>query len=86
MINQKQDQIPVIVSPTDDACDVYLPDMRVTVHGDSYTDAMAQSSIVASAIYYYGLEHNVPVNFSTTKEMLDDMCSEQSFSTFLELV
>lgn len=87
MISLRNDiHIPVLVTSMHDACDVYVPDLNITVHGKDYVDALANAMLKASAIYYYNKERNLSFPLETTYEQVEKMCKgRKQFATFIEL-
>lgn len=76
-------QIPVVVTPKA-GCNIYIPDFKMTVHGENYVEAFADAIFKASAIYYYNLERNLKFQLNTTYEAAEQMCTEKgSFVTFI---
>lgn len=88
MLHIKQDlQIPVVVTQDKSGtCDIYVPDLEVTIHGKDYVDAVASAILKCSAIYYYNLERNLKFKFSTTYVQAEKMCKHKnSFATYIGL-
>lgn len=79
-------QIPVVVVPVKDKCDVLIPDLNVTIHGRDIVEALALSISYVSAIYYYNVERNYRLNLSTTYEQALALCpNRKSFATYIGL-
>ncbi len=80
-------QIPVVITHDSRKCDVYIPDLNMTVHGDDYVDAIANAILKASAVYFYNLERNVKFELNTTFGQASSMCRDSSqFATYIALV
>lgn len=77
--------IPVLVS-NDKTCDIYVPDMNITIHGQDFVDAYANVIINASAIYYYNRDRNVDVQFKTTYSDVEALCCKRGqFATVINI-
>ncbi len=84
--NIKDVQLAVVVEHDSKHCDVYIPDLKITVHGDDYTDALANSMLKASAIYYYNLERNLKFDLKTSFKEASSMCKKSNqFVTYINL-
>lgn len=80
-------QIPVIITKKDKKCDLFIPDLDITVHGHDYVDTLANSILKASAIYFYNLERNLKFELTTTFVEASEMCDDKdSFVTYITLV
>ena len=42
--------IPVLVTKSKKHCDIYIPDLDITIHGSDYVDAISNAILKASAI------------------------------------
>lgn len=79
-------QIPVVVTNAKDHCDIYVPDFKITVHGCDFVDAMANTILKASSIYYYNLERNIAFSLDTTYTEAEKLCKGKNmFATFATL-
>ena len=78
-------QVPVRVTqmPEKKRCDVYIPDLNMTIHGTTYTNAMAEAVLKMTAYYYYCKDRNHELTFSNTYESVADMCDDTDFVTFI---
>lgn len=85
MIEMNKDlQIPVVITHTDKYCDVFVPDLNITVHGRDYVDAIANAIYNASAIYYYSLERDLQITLDTTyEEAMEKRKSKQDFVMYV---
>ena len=52
-VDVKEIQIPVIIKRDNKSCDVYIPDLDMTIHGDDFVSAIANASMKASAVYFW---------------------------------
>lgn len=84
---KKNIQVPVVVTTYKGGkCDIYIPDLNMTVHGIDYVDAQANAILKCSAIYYYNLERNVKFSFDTTYADAEKMCiNDNQFATFVSI-
>lgn len=88
MVEQTVDlQIPVRVKqiPDKEKCDIYIPDLNMTVHGTTYTNAMAEAVLKTTAYYYYCKDRNHKLKFENTYETVAATCSGTSFVTFISI-
>ena len=79
-------QVPVMVDFNDEEgkCDITIPDMNMTIHGTSYTAAVADAVLKMSAYYYYCADRNIKLTFTHTYESVAAMCDDATeFVTFL---
>lgn len=78
MIKARDDiQIPVIVEQQKTGrVDIFIPDLGLTIHGTDFVDGLAKASLRGSAIYYYNLERNLPIQLTTTYEEAQKICEE----------
>lgn len=80
-------RIPVIVKATGKNCDVFIPDLSMTIHGSDFVEAMANASLKASAIYFYNFEKNIEFKLSTEYDQAVSMCTEPNqFVTYICLI
>lgn len=78
--------IPVLVTKTRTECNIYIPDLEITIHGRDYVEAISNAILKASAIYYYNLDRNLKFEFSTTYADVDKMCKHRGqFATYINL-
>lgn len=81
-------QVPAIVTMSGDKCDIHVPDLKITVHGQDYVEAMANAMLNVSAIYYYNHDRNIPIQLTKTyAEVEREACNRRngSFATYLSL-
>ena len=79
-------QIPVVVTTGKDKCDIFVPDFDMTIHGRDFVEAMANTILKASSVYYYNLERNITFNLNTTYQEAEALCKgRNSFATFATL-
>ena len=79
-------QIPVVITHDTNYCDIFIPDLHMTIHGIDYIDALANAHLHASAIYFYNIERNVKLDLKTTYADAERMCKRNgSFATFISL-
>lgn len=77
--------IPVLITKKRNSCDIYIPDLAITVHGEDYVDAIANAILKASAIYYYNLDRNLQFKLTHTYADVEAMCRHKQFATFINL-
>ena len=78
--------IPVLVTKSKKHCDIYIPDLDITIHGSDYVDAISNAILKASAIYYYNLDRNLRFEFKYTYADVERLCkSRGQFATFINL-
>ena len=84
---RKDIQLPVVITHDSTHCDIYIPDLDITVHGRDYVDAISNAIMKASAIYYYNLERNVTFELKTTYNDVECICKKMhgSFATYIAL-
>lgn len=84
----KEIQIPIIIKPGKTQCDIYIPDLDMTVHGTDYVDAIANASMKASAVYFYNLERNIALEFKHTYASVEELAKKNKrwFATYIALV
>ena len=80
-------QIPIVVTTDKSgACDIFVPDFKMTIHGSDYVEAQAEAILKASAIYYYNLERNVKWELKETYDSATKhLKKKNSFVTFMGL-
>ncbi|MCM1218624.1 MAG: hypothetical protein NC548_29395 [Lachnospiraceae bacterium] len=80
-------QIPVVVSQAKSGkCDIYIPDMKITIHGEDFLEAWAEGVQKASAIYYYNVERNVKLVLKETYDSCHKYLGRGNcFVTFMPL-
>jgi hypothetical protein len=80
-------QIPVIITHDKKHCDIYIPDMDITVHGHDYVDTLSNAIMKASAIYYYNLERDLKLVLNTTYAQAEKLCATRkgSFTSYIGL-
>lgn len=83
---RKDIQIPVVIMHTKMYCDIYIPDMEITIHGRDYVDTISNAIMKASAIYYYNLERNIQIQFTTTYQQAESMCKRGAFASYIGLI
>ena len=78
--------VPVLVTKRLKHCDIFIPDLDITIHGSDYVDAISNAILKASAIYYYNLDRNLKFEFSHSYADVERMCkSRGQFATFINL-
>lgn len=79
MLRARDDiQIPVVVNPMKNGhADIFIPDLDLTIHGVDFVDGLAKASMRGSAIYYYNIERNIPIELTTTYEEASAICAER---------
>ena len=87
-ILRKDIQIPVVIQRDNRHCDIYIPDLDMTVHGRDYVDTISKAIMTASAVYYYNLERNLQIKFKTPYAEVEKMCLKHhgSFASYIGLV
>ena len=79
-------QIPVVVTTDKSGCDIFVPDLSITIHGIDFVDAMSNAILKSSAIYYYNLDRNLRFKLITTYEQAEAMCKKRNqFATYVNL-
>lgn len=80
-------QVPVIVKRLSSGCDVFIPDLQITIHGQDFVDAIANASMKASAVYFYNYERNTKLPFTKTYAEVDAMSRRHKnwFTTYIAL-
>ena len=83
---KKSIQIPVVITHDANHCDIFIPDLSMTIHGQDYVDAISNATLKASAIYYYNLERNLRFELTTTYADAEKLCDAKgSFATYIAL-
>lgn len=78
--------IPVRVTTRKDGCDLYIPDLLMTIHDKDYTAVVASAIARVQAIYTYNKERNMPISFKATYQEVSDTCVDNaSFPTYLTI-
>ena len=78
--------VPVIVESSDNHCDIYIPDLEITIHGSDYISAIANAVLKCSAIYYYNLERNLPFNIKKSYAEVEELALKRGkgcFATYM---
>ena len=80
-------QIPIVVTKEKSGrCRIYVPDLKITIHGEDYIEAQAEAILKASAIYYYNAERNVHIPLEETYQSSQRFVERKdSFVTFMGL-
>lgn len=81
-------QLPAVVTFIGDKCDIDVPDLGITIHGQDYVEAMAKAILNVSAIYYYNHERNIKMSLTKTYAEVEKMaCARHdgSFATYVGL-
>lgn len=83
---KKEIQVPVVITTPGTRCDVFVPDLEVTIHGSDYVEAIANAILKASAIYFYNLERNLQFRFETSFAKASAIADKKDgFATFIKL-
>lgn len=63
----------VVFKPRHGKCSVRIPDMNVTVEGNSIVEAIANALVLVTAVVCYREDRNIPMKLSTS---YDDLVSD----------
>lgn len=89
MLQQERNNQLVVVTTTykNGKCDVFIPDMHITVHGDDALSALAEATATATALYFYHADRGVRLPLTTTYSQAEELCTrKESFPTYLALL
>lgn len=81
-------RVPAIIEADAKHCDIYIPDLEITIHGRDYISAVANAVTKCTAIYYYFVEHNLPFNLTKKYADVEMMALERGngcFATYMQL-
>lgn len=81
-------RVPVIVKTMKSSCDIFIPDLDMTVHGRDFISAAANAVLKCTAIYYYSLQHNLPCELNSPYNEVERLALKEGkgcFATLLSL-
>lgn len=85
-VTMRDIQVPVVVTTPGNRCDIYVPDLEMTIHGSDYVEAFANATLKASAVYFYNLERNLKFDLKTKFTQASNLADKvNGFATYIKL-